>query len=120
MTGQGFGVTNIHQTQDHLQGVDELGACHAAAFDSEAEDAGGMAASYLLAGGVMGAILQRCVIYPTYFGVLLQMVGQLKAIFTMPFYPKAQGFQSLQDQEGTMGGRGRHRYCAGGPPGSVQ
>ena len=40
MTGQRFGVADVHQAQDQLQGVDKAHARRDAALDAKTEDTG--------------------------------------------------------------------------------
>ena len=62
MAGQGFGVPDVDQAQDQLQGVDEPGARLDAPLDAEAQDARGLAGAVLFAVVPVGAVLQSRVV----------------------------------------------------------
>src|SRR5690554_6408589 len=107
VASQGLGIADVHQAQDQIQGVDELRAGLAATLDAEAQNAGGLAATDLVAGGLIGAVGQAGVVYPLNGRMILQELGNLLGVVAVTFHTQGQGFQALHDQERVERRQGR-------------
>src|SRR5690606_8269998 len=77
VAGQGAGIADVDQPQDHLQGVDEPAACFLTAADAEAQDARSAALHVLLRQRMIGAVGQAGVVHPFHLLMPVQEFGYL-------------------------------------------
>ena len=100
---QRFGVADIDQPREQLQGVQEACAGSAliriAALEAERKNPGGAPAHQALHDRMVGVVGQTGVAYKIDLRVLLQELGQRQRVIADAIHAQRQGLDPLQDQE---------------------
>src|SRR5690554_3071370 len=99
VASQRLRIADVHQPQDQAHGVDEFGAGFTTAFDAETQNAGSLAATDFVAGGLVRAVGQSCIVHPFNGRVILQELRNFFGVFAVTFHAQCQSFQTLHNQE---------------------
>lgn len=101
--GEGFGVAEVGNVGEHLEGVDEFGTSFGSAFDAEDDDAAAFAAEVFLVLGVFGIVFEAGEADPFDTGVIFEMLGDGEGVFAMALHAEREGFDALEELPGVIG-----------------
>ena len=102
--GEGFGVTEVGNVGEELEGVDEFGAGFCATFDAEDDDAAAFAAEVFFVFGEFGIVGETGEADPFDRRVVFEMLCDGEGVFAVAVHTEGEGFDALEELPGVVRG----------------